>query len=79
MMKREIQIFSNVMFGEIRTMTDVQGEAWFVGKGLAEALGYSNARDVLRKHVDEEDKTTVANRDGGFSESRNGFSDLFKI
>ncbi len=64
-MKREIQIFSNVMFGEIRTMTDVQGEIWFVGKDLAEALGYSNTRDALLKHVDEEDKTTVAICDTG--------------
>ena len=30
------------MFGEIRTMTDENGEPWFVGKDVAEALGYAN-------------------------------------
>ena len=53
------------MFGEIRTMTDEQGEPWFVGKDVAKALGYSNTRDALSKHVDDEDKTTVAIRDTG--------------
>lgn len=38
-------------------------EPWFVGKDVAEALGYSNTRDALSKHVGEEDKLTVANHD----------------
>ena len=54
------------MFGEIRTMTDEQGEPWFVGKDVAKALGYSNTRDALSKHVDDEDKGTVAIRDTAF-------------
>ena len=62
---KEIQIFHHEMFGDIRTMTDEQGETWFVGKDVAEALGYSNTRDALSKHVDDEDKTTVAIRDTG--------------
>ena len=37
----------------------------FVGKDVATALGYSNTRDALGKHVDGEDKTTVAIRDTG--------------
>ena len=37
----------------------------FVGKDVAKALGYSNTRDALSKHVDAEDKTTVAIRDSG--------------
>ncbi len=41
-------------------MTDEQGETWFVGKDVAEALGYSNTRDALSKHVDQEDKDAVA-------------------
>ena len=60
-----IQVFNHEMFGEIRTMTDEQGEPWFVGKDVAKALGYSNTRDALSKHVDDEDKTTVAIRDTG--------------
>lgn len=34
----------------------INDEPWFVGKDVAKALGYSNARDALLKHVDEEDK-----------------------
>lgn len=41
------------------------GDAWLVGKDVAAVLGYSNTRDALRKHVDTEDKTTVAIRDIG--------------
>ncbi len=62
---KEIQIFNHEMFGEIRTMTDERGETFFVGKDIAEALGYRNTRDALFKHVDDEDKTTVAIRDTG--------------
>lgn len=58
-----IQIFNNPDFGEIRTI-EQNSEPWFVGKDVAAALGYSNPRDALAKHVDEEDKNTVAFRDG---------------
>ena len=51
----EIQIFNNKEFGDMRTVT-IDDEPWFVGKDVAEALGYSNARDALSKHVDKEDK-----------------------
>jgi prophage antirepressor-like protein len=64
-MKVEIQIFKHEQFGEIRTMVDEKGEPWFVGKDVAEKLGYSNTRDSLKKHVDEQDKTTVAICDTG--------------
>lgn len=50
-----IQIFNNPEFGQIRTI-DRDGEPWFVGRDVAEALGYSNTKDALMKHVDEEDK-----------------------
>ena len=55
-----IQIFKHEMFGEIRTMTNEKGETFFVGKDVATALGYSNSRDALNKHVDPEDRGTVA-------------------
>ncbi len=61
---KEIMIFKNELFGEIRTLTDEQGEPWFVGKDVAAALGYSNTSDALKKHVDKEDKKDkIANRD----------------
>ena len=55
-MKTNIQIFKNEVFGEIRTMTNEKGETFFVGKDVAQALGYSNSRKALLDHVDEEDK-----------------------
>ena len=51
----ELQVFSNDMFGEMRIVT-IDGEPWFVGKDVAEALGYTRAADAIRAHVDEEDK-----------------------
>ncbi len=62
-MKNEIQMFKNEMFGTIRMMLDNQGMPWFVGVDVAHALGYSNSRDALRKHVDADDRTSVAKRD----------------
>ncbi len=47
--------FNNPEFGEVRTV-EIDGEPWFVGKDVAEALGYSNTRDSLSKHVEPEDK-----------------------
>lgn len=62
-MKNEIQIFKNDEFGQVRTTT-INGEPWFVGKDVADILGYSNPRDALAKHVDDDDRNTVAIRDG---------------
>ena len=61
-----IQIFRNEMFGEIRTMTNEKGETFFVGKDVAMALGYKNAPDAIQKHVDKEDKGTIAIRDSAY-------------
>lgn len=55
----ELKIFSNPDFGEVRTL-NIDGEPWFVGKDVADILGYTNPRDALAKHVDDEDKNTVA-------------------
>ena len=59
-----IKIFENPEFGSIRTV-EINNEPWFVGKDVAEALGYANTRDALAKHVDDADKTSVAIRDSG--------------
>ena len=64
-MKTEIQIFTSEVFGEIRTC-QVNNQIMFVGKDVALALGYSNTRDALRKHVESEDKGTVAIRDTAY-------------
>lgn len=52
-----IKIFNNPEFGDIRTGL-INGEVWFVGKDVAEALGYRNPQKALRDHVDDEDKLT---------------------
>jgi prophage antirepressor-like protein len=62
-MKNAVQVFENAEFGRVRTI-EVKGSPYFVGKDVAEILGYSNPRDALAKHVDDEDKNTVAIRDG---------------
>ena len=54
----EVTVFKNLVhpeFGELRTV-EISGEPWFVGKDVAEALGYSNARKAVLVHVDAEDK-----------------------
>lgn len=52
----ELQIFQNTEFGSVRTAA-IDGEPYFVGKDVAEILGYSNPQKALRDHVDDEDKT----------------------
>ena len=53
----ELMIFNNPEFGDIRTV-EVNGEPWLVGKDVAQALGYGDTDQALRKHVDDEDKLT---------------------
>lgn len=50
-----LQIFKSTEFGTIRTVM-ANNEPWFVGKDVATVLGYSNPRDAINKHVDDEDK-----------------------
>ena len=54
----ELQIFKDERFGEVRTIT-IESEPWFVGKDVAEILGYSNASKAVMSHVDDEDKQFV--------------------
>ena len=57
---KELQIFNNPEFGEIRT-TVIDGEPWLVGKDVATALGYVDTFGALKKHVDDEDKQNCQN------------------
>lgn len=59
----DLKIYENKEFGEIRTV-NIDGEPWFVGVDIATALGYSNTRDAIAKHIDNEDKAAVAIHDG---------------
>lgn len=57
-MLNEIKIFENLEFGSIRTVIQ-DGEPWFVGKDVAEALGYKNSKDALKTHVADEDRRII--------------------
>lgn len=51
----DLKIFVNEQFGSIRTVM-INNEPWFVGKDVAEVLGYAKARNAIATHVDTEDK-----------------------
>ena len=51
-----LTVFNNEEFGEIRTV-QINEDVWFVGKDVAQALGYSDTRKAVVMHVDEDDKT----------------------
>ena len=53
----EIKLFNNPEFGEIRSV-QIDGEPWFVGKDIADILGYQNGSRDIQRHVDDEDKLT---------------------
>lgn len=48
-------VFGNADFGEVRTVV-IDGEPWFVGKDVAQCLGYTNPSKALADHVDDDDK-----------------------
>lgn len=54
----EITVFNNEEFGEVREIT-INDEPWFIGKDVAKALGYSNTKDAILTHVDEDDKRVI--------------------
>ena len=57
-MNTNIQIFTNDIFGEIRTC-QVNNQIMFVGKDVATALGYAKPENAIATHVDTDDKTTT--------------------
>jgi len=54
---QELQIFKNEEFGEVRIII-LDDEPYFVGKDIADALGYCDTDQAIRKHVEKEDKLT---------------------
>lgn len=62
-----IQVFNNPEFGDIRTV-EIDGEPWFVGKDVADNLGYQNGSRDINRHVDEEDRQNYQN--GTFESNR---------
>lgn len=54
-MENKLQIFKNQEFGQVRGIL-INNEPYFVGKDIAEVLGYTNPLKAIRDHIDEEDK-----------------------
>ena len=59
----QLKIFENEEFGSIRTVTK-DGEVWFVGKDVADILGYQNGSRDINRHADEEDRRKIMLFDG---------------
>lgn len=53
-----LKIFTNDEFGSVRTVA-IDNEAWFVGKDVANILGYQNGSRDIDRHVDDEDKQII--------------------
>ena len=51
----DLQVFRNAEFGEL-TLLEINNEPWFVGKEVAEKLGYTNQNEAIQDHVSDEDK-----------------------
>lgn len=76
----ELQIFNHPDFGQVRTVT-INDEPWFVGKDVAQILGYAKPENALATHVDGDDSlkqgitdslgrtqnTTIINESGLYS------------
>lgn len=58
----KVEIYNNSEFGEIRTV-EINNEPWFVGKDVAEILGYERPTKAVSDHVDTEDRDVVPIRD----------------
>lgn len=58
----ELKIFENTEFGKVRA-TEIDGEAWLVGKDVAEILGYERPTKAVTDHVDSEDRDVVPIQD----------------
>ena len=69
MAKNDIQEFVSKKFGIIRAAM-IDGEPYFVGKDIANALGYTDTDKAIRKHVDDDDKCDFSTRQIGGSKSK---------
>ncbi|GAA3626576.1 phage antirepressor Ant [Lactobacillus hamsteri] len=73
-MENQIQLF-NFEDQKVRTLR-INGEPYFIGKDVAQILGYSNTRDALRKHVDEEDKKSEIVNASQLSQNATGYKSV---
>lgn len=66
----ELQIFRNEHFGEVRIL-EIDNEPWFVGKDVADILGYQNSSRDINRHVEDEDRQVIQNYQNGTLEIPN--------
>ena len=66
----DLQVFRNAEFGEL-TLLEINNEPWFVGKEVAEKLGYENGSRDINRHVSEEDRRIIQNYQNGTFEIPN--------
>lgn len=50
----ELQTFTNEKFGSVRTVI-INDEPYFVGKDVAQILGYKDTTNAMKAHVDQDD------------------------
>ena len=53
------ELFRHPKFGNLRVLTDEKGDPWFVGKVVAEVLGYTNPHKAVSDHVLSEDRKVL--------------------
>lgn len=66
----KLQVFKNEEFGEVRSLL-INNEPWFIGKQIADILGYQNGSRDIKRHVDEEDRQVIQNYQNGTLEIPN--------
>ena len=68
--KNDLIVFNHKEFGELKAI-EINGEPWFIGKEVAEKLGYVKARNAIATHVDEDDalKWGIADKLGRMQET----------
>lgn len=49
----KVSVFESSDFGELRIIVDPKGDVWFVASDVAKSLGYINAKDAVKRHVDD--------------------------
>lgn len=62
-MNEKMMLFTNEEFGSVRSLK-IEGEPWFVGKDVANILGYQNGSRDINRHVDDEDRQKTMIFDG---------------
>ena len=67
----DLQVFRNKEFGEL-TLLEIDNEPWFVGKEVAEKLGYENTKDGLARHVSVEDRRIIQRSENTKTLQRSG-------